>query len=83
MTLGLTFIVPWFVYHHGKLAFLFISGTNSSFVFLLFSTHTQPDSVRATIQSAGQGSAPEMVPGDSPQREEEDTARAGPDYSLA
>ena len=63
--------------------FLFISGTNSSFVFLLFSIHTQTDSVRATVQSAGKGSAPEMVSGHSPQREEEDTARAGSDYSLA
>ena len=71
---------PWFVYHYGKFAFLFIPG---SLILLLFSTQTLSDPVRATIQSAGQGSAAEMVPSPTTQREEKDTARTGSDYSLA
>ena len=56
-------------------------------ILALFSYYSPPltqlDPVRTIVQSPGQGSAPEMVPGPTSQREEEDTARAGPDDSLA
>ena len=63
-----------------SLPFIFIPG---SLILLLFSTQTLSDPVRATIQSAGQGSVAEMVPSPTTQREEKDTARTGSDYSLA